>query len=123
MGRLRRDGGRLMVRGSGGDENEQPQTGLRGRKMDERPCIREFLRDCFILDGELDTLSDDESFLENGIVDSTGVLELVLFIEETFGINVEDHEVIPANFDSVDRIVAYIAAKRRGTRVSAARGV
>lgn len=112
-----------MVRGSGGDENEQPQTGLRGRKMDERTCIREFLRDCFILDGELDTLSDDESFLENGIVDSTGVLELVLFIEETFGINVEDHEVIPANFDSVDRIVAYIAAKRRGTRVSAARGV
>lgn len=82
--------------------------------MDEKTCIREFLRDCFILDGELDALGDDASFLENGIVDSTGVLELVLFVEETFGIEVEDSEVIPANFDSVNRMVAYVTAKRGG---------
>ena len=90
--------------------------------MDERAYIREFLRDCFILDGELDALSDDESFLENGIVDSTGVLELVLFAEETFGIEVADHEVIPANFDSVNRLVAYITAKRNGNGGYAAMG-
>jgi acyl carrier protein len=82
--------------------------------MDERACIRQFLHDDFILDGELDALEDDASFLENGIVDSTGVLELVLFVEETFEIEVADHEVVPANFDSVDRLVAYVAAKRHG---------
>jgi acyl carrier protein len=82
-----------------------------GAEMDERTCIREFLRDCFILDGGFDALGDDASFLENGIVDSTGVLELVVFVEETFGIEVADHEVVPENFDSVNRIVAYITAK------------
>lgn len=90
--------------------------------MDERARIREFLHDCFILDGELETLSDDASFLENGIVDSTGVLELVLFAEETFGIAVADHEVIPANFDSVNRLVAYVSAKRREGGAQAAMG-
>jgi acyl carrier protein len=90
--------------------------------MNDRACIREFLRDCFILDGELDELSDDASFLENGIVDSTGVLELVLFIEEIFGIEVADDEVIPANFDSVNRMVAYIAAKRAEIDARAAKG-
>lgn len=90
--------------------------------MNERACIRQFLHDCFILDGELDALGDDASFLENGIVDSTGVLELVVFVEETFGIEVADHEVIPANFDSVNRLTAYVAAKRGGNGASAAKG-
>jgi len=90
--------------------------------MDERACIRQFLHDDFILDGELDALKDDASFLENGIVDSTGVLELVLFVEETFGIEVADHEVTPANFDSVDRLVAYVAAKRQSSGPTAAAG-
>lgn len=74
--------------------------------------IRQFLREFFILGDDLGGLDDDGSFLENGVVDSTGVLELVLFAEETFGIEVDDEEVVPANFDSISRLAAYIEAKR-----------
>lgn len=54
---------------------------------------------------------DDASFLEEGIVDSIGVLELVGFIEETFGVSVEDREIIPDNFDSVARLAGYVRRK------------
>ena len=80
--------------------------------MSTKLQIRQFLREFFILDSEPSGLHDDASFLENGIVDSTGVIELVLFAEETFGIEVKDEEVVPANFDSVSRLAVYIDAKR-----------
>jgi acyl carrier protein len=51
-------------------------------------------------------LQSDASFLEEGIVDSTGVLELVMFVEETFGITVEDEEILPENFDTVSALRA-----------------
>jgi acyl carrier protein len=54
---------------------------------------------------------DDDSFLEEGIVDSIGVLELVSFVEENFGVTVDDQEVTPDNFDSVNRLAAYIRLK------------
>jgi acyl carrier protein len=57
---------------------------------------------------------DDASFLEEGIVDSQGVMELVLFVEETFKISVDDTEIIPDNFDSVSQLSAYIQRKRAG---------
>jgi acyl carrier protein len=80
--------------------------------MDIRKGIRQFLREYFILDEDL---GDDASFLESGVVDSTGVLELVLFAEETFGIQVDDHDVVPENFDSVNQLAAYIARQQRET--------
>ena len=52
------------------------------------------------------------SFLENGIIDSTGVLELVAHLEETYDVKVQDDELIPDNLDSIDAIVAYLARKR-----------
>ena len=55
--------------------------------------------------------SDEASFLEEGIVDSMGIMELVMFVEEQFGITVEDEELVPDNFDSVSRLAAYIRAK------------
>jgi len=55
--------------------------------------------------------SDSTSFLEEGIVDSTGILELVMFVEETFNITVEDEEIMPENFDSVAQLAAYIHRK------------
>jgi acyl carrier protein len=55
---------------------------------------------------------DEASFLEEGIVDSMGVMELVAFIEEKFEITVEDHEITPENFDSVERLDAYIQKKQ-----------
>ena len=55
--------------------------------------------------------SDSASFLEEGIVDSQGVMELVLFVEENFNIQVKDTEIVPDNFDSVSRLSAYIQRK------------
>jgi acyl carrier protein len=54
---------------------------------------------------------DDASFLEEGIVDSMGIMELVMFVDEKFGITVEDEELVPDNFDSVSRLAAYIRSK------------
>lgn len=54
---------------------------------------------------------NDASFLEEGIVDSTGILELVMFVEETFAIEVDDEDLVPDNFDSVDKLARYIARK------------
>jgi acyl carrier protein len=55
--------------------------------------------------------ADDDSFLEKGIIDSTGILELQLFVEEAFGIQVRDEEVLPENFDSISQLAAYVARK------------
>ncbi len=54
---------------------------------------------------------DEASFLEEGIVDSMGVMELVAFTEETFGVAIEDHEITPDNFDSINRLAGYISTK------------
>jgi acyl carrier protein len=64
-------------------------------------------------------LSNDVSFLEEGIVDSTGVLELVMFAEETFGITVEDEEIVPENFDSVAGLARYVRSKQETVDVAA----
>ena len=55
--------------------------------------------------------ADDTSFREDGIVDSMGIMELVMFVDESFGIAVEDEELVPDNFDSVSRLAAYIRQK------------
>jgi len=55
--------------------------------------------------------SDNASFLEEGIVDSQGVMELVMFVEDQFGIKVDDMDIVPDNFDSVTQLAAYIQRK------------
>ncbi len=65
-------------------------------------------------DGEY-PFRDDDSFLEEGLISSIGVLELVLFVEENFNVTVDDQEVVPDNFDSVNKLAAYI---RRKTGIS-----
>jgi len=54
---------------------------------------------------------DDDSFLQQGIVDSMGVLELVMFVEETFGVSVDDQDITPDNFDSVNKLAHYVQSK------------
>ncbi len=56
-------------------------------------------------------MSDDDSLLEKGIIDSTGVLELVGFIEENFHVAVKDDELLPENLDSVERLIAFVTRK------------
>lgn len=73
--------------------------------------IRKFLADNFLLsDGDFN-LADDASLLEEGVVDSTGVLELITFVEDAFQIAVADEDVTPDNFDSVNKIAAYVRSK------------
>jgi acyl carrier protein len=54
---------------------------------------------------------DDASFLEEGIVDSQGVMELVMFVEDNFGIDVDDMDIIPDNFDSISQLASYVRRK------------
>lgn len=56
---------------------------------------------------------DDTSFLEGGVVDSTNVLELVMFVEENFRISVQDQDILPENFDSVSKLAAFVRLKTR----------
>ncbi len=73
------------------------------------PAVREFIADNFILDaGEL---AGDESLTRSGVVDSMGVLELIMFLEQRFGLSVPDDQAVPENLDSVDRIVRYVSAR------------
>ena len=77
-----------------------------------REAIRNFIFENFILDAE-DQLKDDDSLLEKGVIDSTGVLELVAFIEEKYGFTVEDEELIPENLDSIRNIAEFVRRKTK----------
>lgn len=74
--------------------------------------VREYIVDNFLMGLQPEVLSDGVSFLDLGLIDSTGVLELVSFLEERFGIRVEDMEMVPENLDSLDNIERYINSKR-----------
>jgi acyl carrier protein len=73
--------------------------------------IRSFILDNFIFSDDDNALKNDDSFLDNGILDSTGILEVIFFLDEEFNIKVNDDELIPENLDSVDRIAAFIKRK------------
>lgn len=73
--------------------------------------IRAFIFSNFLFDADQGALENDASFMEQGIIDSTGVLELVEWLEETFSIKVEDDELIPENLDSVNQLAQFIARK------------
>jgi acyl carrier protein len=80
---------------------------------DTKKRIREFIVENFLY-GSDENLQDDTSFLEEGIIDSTGVLELVEFLEEEFEISVDDEELIPENLDSINNVGAYLKRKIEG---------
>jgi acyl carrier protein len=73
--------------------------------------LREFVTANFYVPSAV-VIDDIPSFLDHGILDSTGVLELVTFIEGKFGISVPDHELVPSNFDSLAALSAYVERKR-----------
>jgi acyl carrier protein len=78
--------------------------------MDNSSKIREFVVENFLF-GDGETLKEDTSFMQEGIIDSTGILELVFFLEEAFGVNVEDDELVPENMDSLQNITRFIDRK------------
>jgi acyl carrier protein len=79
--------------------------------MDINQQVRAFVTSNFYV-ADPTTLDDKASLLDRGIIDSTGVLEVIFFIEETFGITVEDSEMLPDNLDSIERISNFIARKK-----------
>jgi len=72
--------------------------------------IRNYIVDNFLF-GDDQGLDNDTSFLENGIIDSTGILELVAFLEQEMKIEIADEELLPENLDSINRIVGFISQK------------
>jgi acyl carrier protein len=73
--------------------------------------IKQYVAENFLFSDDGYTLPEEASFLEEGIVDSTGVLELILFVEETYGITVANEDVLPENFDSVTKLATFIRRK------------
>lgn len=80
------------------------KQGIKGRTL-------AYIADNLMMGMGAGELSDDSSFLERGIIDSTGVIELIAFIEETFGIEVEDDEIVPENLDSLRNVERFVLAK------------
>ena len=78
--------------------------------MDVLDTVKSFVVETFLF-GDDTRIGPESDFLENGILDSTGVLELVGFLEEKFGIRVEDEELVPDNMNSLEKIALYISKK------------
>jgi acyl carrier protein len=73
--------------------------------------VRSYIMDNFLMGGTANQFQDGDSFMGKHIIDSTGFLELITFLEETFSLTVEDHEMVPENLDSLNNIEAYVQRK------------
>jgi acyl carrier protein len=82
--------------------------------QDVRIAVRRFILENFIVDPKVADFSDGDSFLERRMIDSTGFIELIAFLEETWGVTVADAEMVPENLDTIDGIAAYLERKRAG---------
>jgi acyl carrier protein len=83
--------------------------------LDTKENLRNFIIENFMFGSEDASLDDDDSFLDEGIIDSTGVLEVVGFIEDEFGFEVSDDELVPENFDSLNKLLSYVNGKVQTT--------
>ncbi len=89
--------------------NENP--GNSGDPKSLVASIRSFVTTNFYVP-DAAALRDDASLLDTGIIDSTGVLEVISFLERDFGIQVADDEIVPENLDSIERLASYVQRKR-----------
>jgi acyl carrier protein len=78
---------------------------------DTKEALRAFVVENFLY-GKNEGLDDDTSFLDSGIIDSTGILELVSFLEEKFTLRVEDEELVPENLDSINKVLQFLRRKQ-----------
>jgi len=74
--------------------------------------VRNYILENFLFTNDESVLANDASFLEKGIIDSTGVLEMIFFLEDAFALKIADKEMIPENLDSVNNIVRYVQSKQ-----------
>ena len=82
-------------------------------ESDIREELRRFFVETFLMGDTTAAINDSESFMESGIVDSTGMLEMVTLLEQAFGIKIADRELLPENLDSMDRLVRFVDHKQR----------
>ncbi len=80
-------------------------------EIDIKDRVKDFIVTNFFLDVSEIQLDDKTSFLETGIVDSTGIMEVVAFIQEEFGVDIEDREILPENLDSLAYIARFVSGK------------
>jgi acyl carrier protein len=80
--------------------------------MQVKESVRQYILKNYLFSTDESALKDDVSLMQAGVIDSTGVLELIMFLEEQFGVKVADEEMTPENLDSVERIVAFVGRKR-----------
>ncbi len=79
--------------------------------MSTKEKLKNYILENFLFTDDQSALNDDDSFLEQGIIDSTGILEVVFFIDEEFGVSVEDEEMIPEHLDSINNLVKFVTRK------------
>jgi acyl carrier protein len=79
--------------------------------MDIRETVRAFIIDNFLF-GDAGELENETSFLDSGVIDSTGMLELITYLEEHFNIRIEDEEMLPENMDSLNSVAAFLERKK-----------
>ncbi|MES9853048.1 MAG: acyl carrier protein [Candidatus Thiodiazotropha sp. LLP2] len=79
--------------------------------MSAEAQIRNYILENYLFTDDQSALDSTDSFLDKGILDSTGILEVIYFLEDEFSLKVEDTEMVPENLDSVNNIVAFIARK------------
>ena len=80
--------------------------------METREAVRNYIVENFLFGDEAPLREDKMSLLDEGIIDSVGVMELVAFLEQDFGLTVDDEDLIPENLDSIYNLTAYITRKR-----------
>ena len=76
-----------------------------------RKELKDFIIELFLMGDASECPGDSDSFMQKGIIDSTGVLELIAFIEDKYDISIEDNEMTPDNLDSIDNLVTFITGK------------
>ena len=73
--------------------------------------VREFVLKNYLFTTEQSALKSEDSFMKSGIMDSTGILEMIMFLHDEFGVDVMDDEMVPENLDSVNNVVAFLSKK------------
>ncbi len=80
--------------------------------MSVREQLRKLILENYLFSDNQDDLKDDVSFMDLGVIDSTGIMEVVIFMEENFGIKVLDTDLLPENLDSINALVAFVDRKK-----------
>ncbi len=74
--------------------------------------LRTYILENYLFSEEPSDLNNSDSFMEKGILDSTGIMEVIFYLEDEFGIQVEDEEMVPENLDSIDNLLAFLDRKK-----------